>query len=134
MPRPDPRAPKAGQESMFDDLPAAMPGKLVRGRHSDAVDRALAAARDKDLIQDEDEALATLVRAGAWSLDAFESQNKPYGPSKLIAPVVEALRELRLTPDSRASETDENLKELLSGLDASDDATTAVHDREESAP
>jgi hypothetical protein len=87
------------------------------------------AAAQSDLIKPEDEALVTLVRAAAWSLDAFEQQNKPYGSSKLLPAVTEALRELRLTPDSRATETDNSLKDLLNGLGATTtDAPSEVHD------
>ena len=124
MPRPDPRAPGEGQADLFGAPPVAGP---VHGRHSQAVDRAMNAAADSDLIKPEDEALVTLVRAAAWSLDAFEKQNKPYGSSKLLPAVTEALRELRLTPDSRATETDDSLKELLSGLGAVD-TPAEVHD------
>ena len=124
MPRPDPRAPGEGQADLFGAPPVAGPD---HGRHSAAVDRAMNAAADSDLIKPEDEALVTLVRAAAWSLDAFEKQNKPYGSSKLLPAVTEALRELRLTPDSRATETDDSLKELLSGLGAVD-APAEVHD------
>lgn len=126
MPRPDPRAPGEGQADLFGATPVAGP---VNGRHSQAVDRAMNAAAASDLIRPEDEALVTLVRSSAWALDAFESQNKPYGPSKLLPAVTEALRELRLTPDSRATETDDSLKELLNGLGPTTaDANAEVHD------
>lgn len=134
MPRPDPMAPKEGQESLFEAIPAAVPGKLLRGRHSDAMDSAFNEARSKDLIRPEDEALVTILRAGAWSLDAFEAQNKPYGPSKIITPLVEALQELGLTPRTRDNATDKNLQELLSGLDATDDAETPLYDSEDARP
>lgn len=137
MPRPNPRAPGAGQADLFGADP--IPGP-VNGRHSQAVDRAMSAAADSALLRPEDEALVTLVRSAAWSLDAFESQNKPYGPSKLLPAVTEALRELRLTPDSRATETDNALKDLLNDLGASDDdptpadAVAEVHDPARSEP
>ena len=133
MPRPDPRAPGTGQAELFGAAPIAGP---VDGRHSKAVDRAFSAAAAADLLRPEDEALVTLVRSAAWSLDAFEAQNKPYGPSKLLQPVTEALRELRLTPDSRATETDDSLKELLNDLGGTttDDAAAEVHDPSRSEP
>ncbi|MEU3475341.1 hypothetical protein ACVMLG_22065, partial [Escherichia coli] len=126
MPRPDPRAPGDGQADLFGAAPVRASN---HGRHSQAVDRAMDAAAQSDLIKPEDEALVTLVRAAAWSLDAFEQQNKPYGSSKLLPAVTEALRELRLTPDSRATETDNSLKDLLNGLGATTtDAPSEVHD------
>lgn len=133
MPRPDPRAPGAGQESMFEAVPVQTPGKVLRGRHSQAVDEALAAAREAGVVEPMDNALATFVRSAAWAVDAFESQNRPYGPAKLLAPVTEALRELRMTPDSRQSDTDDQIKELLDDLAAADTDTEVSH-REDTGP
>ena len=65
--------------------------------------------------------LASTLMAGAWALDAFEAQNKPYGPTKLIDQLVAALREARLTPDSRGDATDDAIQELLADLGAADD-------------
>lgn len=127
MPRPDPRAPRDGQESMFEALPTSQPGQVLRGRHSAAVDAALAAARDAELIGAPDDALATFVRSAAWAVDAFEAQNKPYGPAKLLQPVTDALRELRMTPDSRQTETDDSIKDLLHELAQADSGAEASH-------
>ena len=63
-----------------------------------------------------DEGLETVLRAGAWALDSFESQNKPYGPTKIIDQMVAALREARMTPESRDVATDDEIKDLLHGL------------------
>lgn len=116
MPRPDPNRPRAGQESLFEREAVQEPDMILRGRHSEAMDRALNAARQSDAVDDVDDGLATVLRAGAWSLDAFEKQNKPYGPTKIIDQMVVALREAHMTPDSRAQATDDNIKELLHGL------------------
>ena len=89
---------------------------VLRGRHSEAMDRALAAAQDQDAIAEIDEGLQTVLRAGAWSLDAFEAQNKPYGPTKIIDQLVGALREARMTPDSRDVATDDEIKDILNAL------------------
>ncbi|MFC8387058.1 hypothetical protein [Nocardia sp. NPDC057272] len=115
MARPDPRRPRDGQDALFDGeaLPASVPGKITRGRISEAVDRAFASATEADLLRPEHEALQAFVRHAAWSADSFEQQNKPYGASKLIPAVTEALRELRLTPDSQADATDDDLRVLL---------------------
>ena len=58
MPRPDPRAPKLGQQSLFDAEPTAdkIGGQVTRGRHSEAIDRSIAAAYSKGYIEDVDEA------------------------------------------------------------------------------
>lgn len=113
MPRPDPNRPREGQESLFEREAVQEPDMILRGRHSDAMDRALNAAREVDAIDAVDDGLATVLRAGAWSLDAFEKQNKPYGPTKIIDQMVVALREAHMTPDSRAQATDDSIKELL---------------------
>lgn len=129
MPRPDPRRPREGQAELFgaDAIPRAEPDMLVRGRHSEAMDRALNAAADKGLTEDVDEGLLTLARAGAWSLDAFEAQNKPYGPAKLLDPLREVLAAARLTPDARQTTVDDQIAELLADLgdpDPADQPTT----------
>jgi len=122
MPRPDPRRPREGQNSLFEQEAVKPPDQVLRGRHADAMDHAIDAARDQGALDDVDDGLLTVLRASAWSLDSFEKQNKPYGPSKLIDPLVNALREARLTPDSRAAATDDSIKELLHDLALPDDA------------
>lgn len=116
MGRPDPRRPRAGQTDLFEDVAIAKPDKVLRGRHSEAMDRALDAARDQGAISEVDDGLATVLRAGAWSLDAFEKQNKPYGPSKIIDAMVAALTAAGMTPGARAEATDDSIKELLNEL------------------
>lgn len=134
MPRPDPKAPRAGQESLFEALGETRQGQVLRGRHSEAMDRALDAARAAELVADVDEGLATVLRAGAWSLDVFEAQNKPYGPSKIVQALTEALREANMTPGARVTDTDAAIAALLADLgtvdtDADDDA--AIHHAED---
>lgn len=138
MPRPDSNAPGPEQQGLFDGT-ALSPeeyapvlqsarGRLdlvLTGRHSQATARAIAAAQAAELISDVDEAATTLLRAGAWALDAFEAQNKPYGPSKLMQGMNETLRELHMTPEARQDDTDDAMGELLAqmaGMDADDDA------------
>lgn len=134
MPRPDPRAPKAGQESMFEDLPAKQPGRVLRGRHSIAVDDALDAAFDAGVVAEMDNALATFVRSAAWAVDAFEASNLPYGPAKLLQPVTEALRELHMTPDARGSDTDDEIRGLLHELAEAEDTDAEVPHAADSGP
>lgn len=116
MPRPDPRAPQEGQESLFAEaIPRARPGQLVRGRHSTAVDGALDAARAAELIRPEHEGLATFVRHAAWTADMIEHQQRPTAKASatLVSAVSEAVRELGLTPAAAADETNEALLSLL---------------------
>lgn len=129
MARPDPRRPRDGQAPLFDGetLPAAVPGKITRGRHSEAIDRAFAAATEADLLRPEHEALQTIVRSTGWALDCFEQQNKPYGPAKLVPAAVEALRELKLTPAAQEDETDDKLRELLDAIGTPDPGTEVPH-------
>lgn len=117
MPRRPSNAPEDGQESMFEDLPT--PDAVVRtdrGRHSKAVETAIAAAKGDDVLGAADEAALSLVRAGAWALDTFEAQNKPYGPAKLVNPILDALKELRMTPETRAVAQDDEMSRLLREL------------------
>ena len=127
MPRPDPRRPREGQQDLFEPLAVHRPDSVPRGRHSEAMDRAIAAGREAGQLDDLDDGLATVLRAGATALDMLEAQNKPYGPAKLLDPMVAALREARMTPDSRQTDTDDNIKDLLDELARPDDDATVSH-------
>ena len=122
MPRPDPRRPRAGQLGIFEEQAVKKPDQVLRGRHSEAMDRAIMAAQDQDALSAIDEGFQTVLSAGAWSLDVFESQNKPYVPTKIIDGMVAALREARMTPDSRDVATDDEIKDLLHELGPSNPA------------
>lgn len=126
MPRPDPRRPRDGQIDLFEDVPIKRPDKLLRGRHSDAMDIAIDAARARDLVDDVDLGLLTVLRSGAWALDALEASDHHYGPAKIITPMVDALREARMTPESRQAASDDAVTQLLEELNADDD-TSAPH-------
>lgn len=129
MGRPDPKRPRLGQASLFDAAPVAEPepGKVLRGRHSETVDDALAAALDADLIDTIDGALATTIRAGAWALDAGEASNRPYLPAKTVPAMVEAIRELGLTPEARKASTNDEISKLITELGNADDSTEIPH-------
>ena len=122
MPRPDPKAPGPGQGDMFADdddfkrFKVNEPAQSHRGRISTEIDAAFAAAEEQELIRDEHRALMAVVRHGGWAMDNFEATNKPYGASKLIPGMTEALRELNLTPAAQADAVDDSLKELLHGI------------------
>lgn len=131
MPRPDPTAPKAGQDALFDTVELVAErraGQVLRGRHSIAMDKAINAARTAEIVGDLDAGLTTVLRAGAWALDSMEASNHHYGPAKLIPAMTEALRDAHMTPEARKTETDNAITELvkeLAGLDeetAGDDA------------
>lgn len=120
MPRPNPRRPRDGQDSLFPEPTTKDDMRLNSGRHQLAFNDALDKAFDDGHITEVDGALASTLLAGAWALDAFESQNKPYGPTKILDQMVNALREARMTPDSRGDDTDAALADLLNGLGAPD--------------
>ena len=124
MSRPDPRAPGEGQIDLFESVPLKRPNKLVRGRHSEAMDTAISAARSRDLVDDVDKGLLTVLRSGAWALDSLEASEHHYGTAKLIVPMVEALREARMTPESRQMAADDAVASLLQELN--DDSDTAT--------
>lgn len=122
MPRPDPRAPGQGQADLFDVEPVAVKraGQVLRGRHSEAMDRAVTAARSAEVVGDLDEGLTTVLRAGAWALDSMEASGHHYGPAKLLPGLTEALREAHMTPESRQTDTDTAIADLLADLGAMD--------------
>lgn len=101
---------------MFPDMPANAVVRTTAGRHAKAVETAIAAERKDGALTDGDEAALSLVRAGAWALDCFEAQNKPYGPAKLLDPILAALKELRMTPETRAAGSADRMEEFLREL------------------
>lgn len=108
MPRPDPRAPGNGQDSMFTEIPPAP--AAIRGRHSIAIDKAIKARRDKDALTDDDEGVLAIVRAGATALDLGEQSHKPYVFGKVADPMLAALGAAHMTPESRRLAEDEGEK------------------------
>ena len=83
-----------------------------------AMDAALDAARDNQVIHPIDEGIATVLRAGAWALDTLEKQDRPYGPAKLIPAMTEALTAAHMTPESRKLESEDLAKQLFEDLAA----------------
>ena len=131
MARPDPTAPTAGQDALFDAAEFTAErrtGQVLRGRHSKAMDDALAAARAAEVVGDIDGGLSTVLRAGAWALDSMEASNHHYGPAKLIPALTEALRDAHMTPESRATETDDKIAALLEELAEIDNDDAPVSD------
>lgn len=119
MARPDPRAPGAGQDALFATDESTAPrraGQVLRGRHSQAMDAALTAARAQQITTEVDDGLATVLRAGAWALDSMETSGHHYGPAKLIPGLTEALRDMHMTPEARQTDTDTAIAELLADL------------------
>lgn len=122
MPRPPVRKPGEGQGDMFADdddfkrFTVNTGAQEHRGRVSAEIDAAFAAATEQELVREEHRALMAIVRHGGWAMDNFEATNKPYGASKLIQPMTEALRELNLTPAAQADAVDDSLKVLLNDI------------------
>lgn len=126
MPRPDRNAPKAGQDELFQL--GTTPASRDHGRHSLAFIRAITAATERGMLEDVDEAVASLALAGAWALDSFEQQNKPYGPSKIVGELRDTLAAMGMTPEARNSATEANIGDLVARLEAmdEDDSDTAA--------
>lgn len=121
MPRQNPDRPRAGQHALFDDPTTADSQRTDGGRHTRAMAGAIKAAQDVGHLDEIDAGLATVLIAGAWSLDSFEAQNKPYGPSKIVPAIVEGLREARMTPDSRQTDTEDRIADLVAELGTAED-------------
>ena len=117
MPRRDPRKVGPDQGILFE-RPATPEDMDIDGggRHSRAMSGALESAAAAGFIDDIDGGLATVLMSGAWSLDKFEAAGQAYGPSKAIQPMVEALREAHMTPDSRQIDTDDKINDLVREL------------------
>lgn len=113
MPRPNPRRPREGQDALFPAPTTSDDMRLGTARHQAAFHAALDEAHDRGEIDAMDGALASTLMAGAWALDSFEAQNKPYGPSKIIDPILNALRAAHMTPDTRVSDTEDKISALL---------------------
>ena len=119
MPRPDPHAPGEGQSALFEPTERVgerRAGQLLRGRHSVAMDSAIEAAKSAEIIGAVDDGLATVLRAGAWALDSMEASGHHYGPAKLVPAITEALRDAHMTPESRTTDTDSAIADLLTDL------------------
>ncbi|WP_330182814.1 hypothetical protein OHB26_03625 [Nocardia sp. NBC_01503] len=128
MPRRPSRAPEDGQASLLPDLPDDQ--AVIRpapGRHSAAAESAISAEIADGTLTERDAATLALVRAGMWALDTFEAQNKPYGPAKIVNPILDALKELRMTPETRAAAQTDALQELLREL-ATPDTAAPIRD------
>lgn len=122
MPRPNPKAPGQGQDSLFADPTTKDSLRIDGGRHTQSMRAAIGAAAERELLEDVDKGIATVLLAGAYSLDQFEAQNKPYGPTKLISQMVEALQAAHMTPDSRDTGIDESVADLIEALSDADAA------------
>ncbi|HCD1553126.1 hypothetical protein HMPREF3153_09695 [Corynebacterium sp. HMSC06C06] len=86
------------------------------GRHEQALDDTLAAARDAQLVDDIDDALISIARANAWALDAAEAEGKPYAVAQVSGPYREVLESLRLTPADRKADANDELNRALAEL------------------
>lgn len=128
MPRPDPRAPGAGQSPLFDPPTTADSMRIDGGRHTRNMTGALRAAQDAGLMDTIDDGLATVLLGGAWALDKHEAMNQSYGPSKVIPALVEALREARMTPDARQTQTEDKIAALVNDLAAAEAADPSPAD------
>ncbi len=134
MPRPDPKAPREGQDVLFDAAETATEstdvlrrGVVPRGRHSVEVDKALNAAHRRQLIEDVDGAGATLLRAVASNADLAESRHDLWALAKLLPGATELLRDMHMTPESRQTDTDAKIAELVDALGKAEKETEGTN-------
>ena len=101
--------------------PVSGSGSGAGRRHAQAVDRSVSAAFAAGMLAPTDEAIVTMLRLLAWSADEAEYKHALYAPAKLAGPALDVLRELGMTPASRAaasSAASDDLSELFAALAA----------------
>ena len=94
----------------------------MHGEYVTAVERTVAAAAEAGDLGQLDSAAIALLVAGARSLEASEAMGKPYAAAKMLPPMTEILRELRLTPESRPqASSGDRIDALLAELARNDE-------------
>lgn len=89
------------------------------GRHERALTEAIAAAEEAGRLEAVDGGLVSLALANAFALDRAETlKNAPYAVAALTGPYREVLEALRLTPNDRMEEANDELSRALAALDA----------------
>ena len=106
-------------EALFN-ISAPRPGP---GRHANMLETAINAAKETGAIIDVDEGLLSLARANAVALDEAEADRKYYAIAQLTGPYREVLESLRMTPEKRESEANDELNKALAEL-----GTAAIRD------
>ncbi|QNQ90872.1 hypothetical protein GP475_09640 [Corynebacterium poyangense] len=95
------------------ELPADPPG-----RHEKLLTRAIEAAEETGVIEEIDSAMISLALANAHALDKAEKmKNGPYAISSITGPYREVLTSLRMTPETRNNEANDELAQALAALD-----------------
>lgn len=89
------------------------------GRHEKMLLNAIDEARESGRLEAIDDGLVSLAIANARALDEAEASPKPYYPiAQITAPYREVLQSLRMTPDARESEANDELNRALAELSA----------------
>ena len=100
-------------DGLFD-----LPGH-VAGRHEKALQKAIADARDRGVVETIDDGLISLAIANAAALDHAERGAKPAYPiAQITGGYLDVLRALAMTPEKRVTDADDELREALAELSA----------------
>lgn len=87
------------------------------GRHEKMLLAAVDEARAAGRLEVVDDGLVSLAIANARALDEAEASPKPYYPvAQITGPYREVLQSLRMTPDARESEANDELARALADL------------------
>lgn len=90
----------------------------VGTRHAQMLEVAINAARESGILEDIDEGLISIARANARALDNAEALGKKGGylVSNLTGPYREVLQALRMTPENRRTEANDEFSQALAAL------------------
>ena len=88
------------------------------GRHAKMLEAAIEAGKAEGRLLAIDEAMLSLARANAVALDDAEADRKYYATAQLTAPYREVLQALKMTPEDREVEANDQLNRALAEISA----------------
>lgn len=110
----------------FDTDPATLHyNKRTHGEYVRALRRTIEARAEAGTLEPVDSATIALAVAGMRALEGHEARGETYGPSKILGPLAEVLRDLAPVDDggATASEFDRLLAALSNNDDPAEHAT-----------
>ncbi|EGT5592931.1 hypothetical protein ACL1HR_08400 [Corynebacterium striatum] len=86
--------------------------------YQDQLETAIAQAIKDGWVSEIDEAALSIARANAKALDQAARDRKYYAIAQISGPYLEVLRSLKLTPESRGEDNNDEANEFLAKLGA----------------